>query len=312
MNFSFIDEVFDPLQKKLVKRWVLELPGAGCEWYKKTGGCTMCGFNQSTYKFTFGGHLYPHFIFMLLFYYAYSLVKKQKPEQLVIYNGGSFLSDKEIPLKTQLAILRFVKKHPTLQKIMVESRAEFATPEKLRQYHPAIFGKKLEIAFGLESANNEVRNKCLKKGLGREVFENAVKDTKSFGFQAFAYVFLKPHCLNEEEAVNDAINSIRYCFDKDIDEVSLSCAFVQKGTPLHALYQRGEFQPPTLRSIVRVIEATHLFGPVRIGSFDDEPPPLAKPSNNDDTDLLYEQAIHLYRRTHDVKVFEILMPGGID
>jgi len=312
MDFSFVDKVYDPLQKKLVKRWVLELPGAGCEWYKKTGGCTMCGFNQSTYQYTFSGHLYPHFLFMLLFYYAYLLVKKQNPEQLVIYNGGSFLSDKEIPLKTQLAILRFVKNHPTLEKIMVESRAEFATSEKLRQYHAAIFGKKLEIAFGLESADDEVRNKCLKKGLSKKQFEDAVTLTKSLGFQTFAYVFLKPHCLSENEAVKDAIASIKYCFEHGVDEISLSCAFVQKGTLLFKLYQKDEFDPPTLRSIIKVIEATHLDGPVRIGSFDDEPPPIARPSNGDDTDALYEQAIRLYRRSHDVRVFEILTPGDID
>ena len=120
MDFSSVKTIYDPLQKKSIKRWVLELPGAGCEWYKKTGGCTMCGFNQSTYKYTFGGKLYPHFLFMLLFYYAYLVIRKTKPELLVIYNSGSFLSDKEIPLKTQLAILKFVRNHSTIKKIMVE------------------------------------------------------------------------------------------------------------------------------------------------------------------------------------------------
>lgn len=312
MDFSFIDEVYDPLQKKLVTRWVLELPGAGCEWYKKTGGCTMCGFNQSTYKFTFGGHLYPNCVFTALFKYAYSLVKDKKPEVLVIYNGGSFLSDNEIPLQTQLNILHFVKEHETLQKIMVESRAEFATAEKIVQYKAAIGNKTLEIAFGLESANDEVRNLCLKKGMSKQTFEKAVMLCKANGVEVFTYVFLKAHCLNEEEAVSDAIKSIKYCFEKGVDEVSLSCAFIQPNTLLHRLWKNGEYKPPMLSSIVKVIEATHLMGPVRIGSFDDEPPPIAMPSNYNDTDSLYLQAIHLYRRTHDVRVFEILTPGGID
>ena len=312
MNFSFIDEVFDPLQKKLVKRWVLELPGAGCEWYKRTGGCTMCGFNQSTYKYTFGGHLYPHFLFMLLFYYAYSLVKKEEPEVLVIYNGGSFLSDKEIPRRTQLAILDFVRHHPTLRKIMVESRTEFATDEKLFDYKRAIGNKKLEIAFGLESANDEVRNQCLKKGLSKKEFRRAVMEAKSLGFEVFAYVYLKPHCLDEEAAVLDAIESIKFCFNAKVDEVSLSCAFVQKGTHLYQLFQEGLFKPPTLRSIIKVIKETANLGPVRIGSFDDEPPPIAKPSNMDSTDEKFLLAIDLYGRSHDVKVFEVLTPGPID
>jgi len=303
MDFSSVATIFDPLQKKQIKRWVLELPGAGCEWYKKTGGCTMCGFNQSTYKYTFGGKLYPHFIFMLLFYYAYLIIRKTKPELLVIYNGGSFLSDKEIPLKTQLAILNFVRKNPTIKKIIVESRAEFVNAAKLQLYKEAIGGKKLEIALGLESADDKIRNECLKKGMSKETFAKAVKLCHAFDFQSFAYVFLKPYCLNEKEAVEDAIKSIEYCFQTGIDEVSLSCAFVQENTALHELYQLGQFQPPTLWSIIEVIEKTAHLCPVRIGHFDDEPPPIAIPQNCPKCNEKVLTAIENYRQTHDLQVF---------
>ncbi|OGD83009.1 hypothetical protein A2165_01530 [Candidatus Curtissbacteria bacterium RBG_13_40_7] len=308
MKFSFIDTIYDPLQNRQVKRWVLELPGAGCEWYKRTGGCTMCAFNQSTQKYTFGGKLFPHFVFMLLFHYAYKLVKKNQPELLVIYNGGSFLSGKEIPLQTQLAILEFVTKHPTIKKILVESRAEFVTMEKMLQYAQAIDGKELEIALGLESMNDSVRNKCLAKGLSKETFEQAVRICHHFGFKAFAYVYLKPHCLTEEEAIQDAIETIKYCFQIGVDEVSLSCAFVQKNTLLEKLYNEGKFVPPKLWSIIEVITETAHLGPVRIGHFDDEPPPIAIPHNYRHGNIQavcpicnekVMTAIEQYRLTHD-------------
>jgi len=294
MDFSFIDKIFEPFWQKCVDRWVLELPGAGCEWFKKTGGCTMCGFNQATYKYTFGGKLYPHIVFMAIFYWAYCQILKSNPEILVIYNGGSFLNDKEIPAKTQLAILNFVRRHKTIEKIMVESRAEYVNEIKLRQYKEALGEKKLEIAIGLESADDKVRNECLKKGMSKATFEKAVKLCKIFDIQTFAYVFLKPHCLTEKEAVKDAIKSIKYCFKVGIDEVSLSCAFVQVGTLLHKLYQRGEFQPPTLWSIIEVIQKTAHLGPVRIGSFDDDPPPIAKPHNCGECDFGVLVAIEDY------------------
>jgi hypothetical protein len=243
-------------------------------------------------------------MFKWMFNYAYSLVKEQGPEQLVIYNGGSFLSDKEIPPKTQLAILDFVKNHATLQKIVVESRAEFATEQKLTAYKKAIGDKKLEIAFGLESANDTVRNHYLKKGMTKQTFENAVTLCKAEGVEVFAYVFLKAHCLTEEGAIQDAIESIEYCFEKGVDEVSLSCAFVQVGTLLHRLWQDGKYQPPLLSSIVKVIKATAEYGPVRIGSFDDEPPPIAKPSNRNGTDKWFLEAIEAYRKSHDLKSFD--------
>lgn len=315
MTFSYIQKIYDPLQKKMVLRWVLELPGAGCEWYKQTGGCTMCAFSQSTQKYTFGGKLYPHFIFMLIFYYAYWLVRKQNPELLVIYNGGSFLSDKEIPKKTQLAILRFVQNHATIQKVLVESRADLVDPDKLGQYAKAIGKKKLEIALGLESSDDQVRNLCLRKGISKQNFEQAVKLIKQYNFQSFAYVYLKPHCLSEEDAVKDAIESIKYCFANGVDEVSLSCAFVQANTMLEQLYREGKFVPPKLWSIIRVITKTALLGPVRIGHFDDEPPPIAIPSNyrhNNPKAICPScnekvmAAIKQYRLTHDCRVFNPL------
>jgi radical SAM enzyme (TIGR01210 family) len=198
-----------------------------------------------------------------------------------------------------------------LQKILVESRAEFATEQKLLAYKKAIGNKKLEIAFGLESANDEVRNHYLKKGMSRQTFESAVALCKAQGIEVFAYVFLKAHCLTEEGAIQDAIESIKYCFEKGVDEVSLSCAFIQPHTLLHKLWKEGKYQPPELSSIVKVIEATANLGPVRIGSFDDDPPPIAKPSNLDSSDEKFILAIDLYRKSHDVKVFEVLTPRPI-
>lgn len=304
MDFSFLDTIYDPLQSKPVKRWVLELPGAGCEWYKKTGGCTMCGFNQAAGKYNFGGKLHPHLVFMAIFLWAYRRVRKARPEQLVIYNGGSFLNDREIPLKTQLAILRFAQLHPTLKKIMVETRAEFITREKLYAYYEATGKKKLEIAIGLESANDAVRNGCLKKGLAKKTFETAVQLCRQFGFETLAYVFLKPDCLSETEAIADAVATIEYCAQNKVDEISLSCAFVQAGTPLCERYRAGLFTPPTLWSIIEVAEKTAGLIPVRIGSFDDTPPPLARPSNCPLCDNQVMTTIEEYRQSHDLSVFD--------
>jgi archaeosine synthase beta-subunit len=309
MNFSFIDTIYDPLKKRQVTRWVLELPGAGCEWYKQTGGCTMCAFSQSTQKYTFGGRLFPHFVFMILFYYAYWLVRKQRPELLVIYNGGSFLSDKEIPRKTQLALMRFVAKHPTINKVLVESRANLVTAEKLRLYAEALEGKKLEIALGLESSDDQIRNQCLHKGLTKEIFERAVNLCHQYKVDVFAYAYLKPHCLDEETAVTDAINTINYCFGVGVDEISLSCAFVQADTLLEKLYNEGEFVPPKLWSIIKVIQATANRGHVRIGHFNDEPPPIAIPKNCPQCNQRIMAAIEKYRQTHDVSIFDQLDCG---
>jgi radical SAM enzyme (TIGR01210 family) len=167
----------------------------------------------------------------------------------------------------------------------------------------------------LESSDDEIRNNCLRKGLSKDTFEQAVRLCHQFDFKVFAYVYLKPHCLNEEDAIKDAINTIKYCFKVGVNEVSLSCAFVQANTLLEKLYQEGEFIPPKLWSIIKVIQATAKLCPVRIGHFDDEPPPIAIPHNyrhgneqavcplcNDKV----MKAIEKYRQTHDTGVFNSL------
>jgi len=305
MKFSHVDTIFDPLQDRTVKRWILELPGAGCQWYKQTGGCTMCGFSRSTQKFTFGGRLYPHWLFMLIFHYAHWLVRKLQPEQLVIYNGGSFLCDKEIPPQTQLAIMRCARCHPTIQKVMVETRAEFVTIEKLSLYRKALGGnKQLEIAIGLESADDCIRNDCLHKGMSKKTFEKAIALCQEFNILTFAYAFLKPEGLSEAEAMKDAVATLEYCQRVGVNEASLSCAFVQEETPLHHAFLAGEFQPPMLWSVIEVIQKTAGLLPVRIGSFDDDPPPIAAPKN---CPLCHDRviaAVEQYRQTHNPRVFD--------
>jgi radical SAM enzyme (TIGR01210 family) len=306
MDIAFVDHIYDPLEKKRTKRWVQELPGAGCAHYKKTGGCTMCGFNQELDKYNFKGRLYPHWFFMLIFYFCYFLVRRQRPEALYIYNGGSFLNDQEIPRKTQLAILNFVRKHKKIHKVLLETRAEFVTEEKLTEYHEAIGDKKLEIALGLESADDKVRNQCLKKGLSKDTFERAVTLCQEYSFPAFTYVFLKPHCLDEKKAIEDAVSTIKYCFEVGVSEISLSCAFIQRDTLLEKLWRLGEYKPPTLWSIIEVVERTAEFGPVRIGMIDDTPAPLDLPKNCPLCTEAVRAAIEKYRQTNDSTIFERL------
>ena len=303
MTWSFVKNIYDPILGRNVKTWILEIPGAGCEHYKKTGGCTMCGFNQNMEKYNFGGKLLPWFFYMILFYIGYLAIWKYKPEVLVIYNGGSFLNDREIPKKTQMKILQFVRQNSLITKIMVETRANYATAEKLALYKKEIGDKILELAFGLESVDDMVRNVCLKKGLRKKDFESAVAEAKALDIKTFTYIYLKPHCFEEKEAVEDAIKSIEYCFSVGVDEVSLSCAFIQRDTLLFKLWNARKFIPPTLWSIIEVIQRTSALGPVRIGSFDDEPPPLEVPHNCQKCNDKVMSAIEFYRSSHYLLIF---------
>ena len=140
--------------------------------------------------------------------------------------------------------------------------------------------------------------------MSRQIFERAIAICKEPGVLTFAYVFLKPEGLTEEEAIEDAVATIRYCHGLGVNEVALSCAFVQEGTSLCQSYRKGNFQPPKLWSVIKVVESTGLLMSVAIGGFSDEPPPIAVPSNCPDCNQVVMAAIQTYRENHQLSAFD--------
>ncbi len=305
-GLATIDTVFSCEKNASSKRWVLALPGAGCEWYKKTGGCAMCGFNTSTYTYTFGGKLLPVFAFNTLVNLGWRAAKKHQPEILAVFNGGSFFNEKEIPSAVQQKVFKFVAGSVCIKTLFVESRCEFITKENILRAKEILGDKEFKIGIGFESHDDFVRNKIVKKGLSKDVFEKTVRMINENGARSFAYVFLKPSGLSEHQAVTETIKTVQYCFNVGVSEVNISCAFVQEHTPLHKLYLSGEFRPPWLWSIIKVLRATHHLGYVNVGGFNDEPPPIAKPVNCPKCSRLVENALQVYRERHQISALDNL------
>lgn len=283
-------------EKRPVTRWTLMLPGAGCEYWKNTsGGCTMCGFNASTTKFS-RGRLQPAAFFSALYWIAAKAVAESKPAELTVFNGGSFWNDREIPVAFQNRLMECVSQHRSLSQVMIETRCEYITEDKIETAVKMLRGKTLKIAIGLESADDHVRNNLIRKGLTKRIFEDTVRLANSAGAKIQAYVFLKPLGLNESEALIDALNTIRYALSVGVSEVEISCAFIQPGTVMAEAYRRGEFEPPRLWTILEIIrEAIANHWPVSIGGFKDHPPPIAIPANCPICSSHIYEAIERYR-----------------
>lgn len=304
-EFFKTDRVYNPFLDRVVKRLILEIPGRGCAWFKESGGCTMCGFNQKletiNKRWNFSASD------LIAFYkIAESLNRDENPELLCIFNGGSFLNEEEVPLETQLAIAKAVHSHPKLRLLFVESRPEFVTNDRISQLLNFLQQKKLEIGIGLEAVTDKVREEYIHKGFNLTDYEKAVGVVKTHGAYLFTYVFLKPFHFSEKEAIEEAVRTIEYVFEKGADEVSLSCAFVQEGTQMAAAYKKGEFRPPWLWSIIEVVYRTAHLGPVRIGSFKDNPPPIDIPHNCPKCSQKVERALQEYNLSRDISIFDQL------
>jgi len=295
--YSDLSLKYSLLNQREVVRWTLMLPGSGCEYFRTTGGCTMCGFGNSTSKYT-NGHLFWNKIFEQMYVSAEKQANLSSPKELFVYNGGSFWNDKEIPLKFQNYLCEQVANNDSIDRLFIENRCEYIQENKIEKYLKILDGKRLSIGIGLESQDDYVRNHLIKKGLSKRLFEEKVKIIKNLGAETSVYLFLKPIGLSEKEAVEEILASINYVVSLGVNEINLSCAFVQNKTKMATEFYAGNFKPPTLWSILEIIEKiTNNNWPVLIGGFTDEPVPIAIPENCPNCSPIIYKAIEQYRRT---------------
>ncbi|NQT30538.1 MAG: archaeosine biosynthesis radical SAM protein RaSEA [Candidatus Saganbacteria bacterium] len=305
-KYSYIDYLFDPLKGETICRWVLMLPGAGCSWSKeKHGGCHMCGFKHENQKYTLGFR-FPTFIFTTLFNMCLKAIKHKKPELLAIFNGGSFTNDKEIPHKTQLKICKKISQVQSVERVLIESRPEHITTEKIKLLISHLKEKQLIVGLGLECVSDEIRNKSINKGFLKKDYEKAIDILKALHVQVLTYILIKPLFLSEKEAIDHAVESAEYAFSKGSDYVVFNAAMVQKNTKMEEFYSSSKYTPPWLWSLVEIAKRTHHLGAIRIGDLSEEPTPLALPQNCDKCTPLLMERLKQFKKTHNIKVFDDL------
>lgn len=278
LRFSYTEKIFNVEKNEKLTRWTLLLPGSGCAWAKTSAGCHMCGFKVKIDQVNRGK---PASVtkLMTIFQLGKWLIRGKSPYSLSIYNGGSFLNDEEIPLEVQQRICREVERNSAVEQLIVESRPEFVTNDKIKLLTSLLKSKKLRVAIGLEAVSDYVRDVCINKGFSTKDYERAVEILKKNGAKVSTYVFLKPIYLSEQESIEEAIRTTRYAFSLGSSEIMIESAFIQPKTKMEKLYLQGRFRPPWLWSIIEVVRRTSHLGPVYIGGFEDEPPPIATPHN---------------------------------
>ena len=305
LPFYALDEIYESKLKKEVKRCVLYLPGKGCGWYKKSGGCSICGFNSELEKVNRIKKINNEDL-MMLYKIAERATFAMSPFRLTIFNGGSFLNDDEIPLEVQLDIADNFKRHFSFQVMEIESRPEYVKENKIAELVDRAKPKTVQVNIGLECVDDYIRINYINKGFLKEEYERACSVLKNNGAKVLTYVFLKPPFISEKRAIKEAINTVNYVFEQGTGEAALECAFVQKNTQLEKLYKKNEFRPPWLWSIIKVIESISGKGIVRIGDFQDVPPPLAVPYNCDRCSNEIMGLFREYKKTLNIKIFENL------
>ena len=244
------------------------LPG-GCAWAVQGPGCAFCEFQPMIDRLAGRLPIRPS-EFRALFRAGFATMRNA--DVINVFTAGSFLNPGEIPEGCQLMLARAVAEARQVSMLRVESRVQYVVPELVgplvETLGPA--DKTLDVAIGLETQDDRLRNHVLRKGMSRGGFQQAVVTLKSLGARASAYVMLMPVDMSEAAAYRECLATVRFAFASGVDEVLLQARYSQ---------QPG-VTCPKLWTIARILEETAALGPVTLGDWSTElPEPRSWPKN---------------------------------
>lgn len=287
-----VDKRFVPQLSRPGTYGFILLPG-GCYWalQKSRGGCcAFCEF-QGAVEAIAGDLPFSHEEFMALFNAGFSTM--DWVDMVNVFTGGSFLNPGEIPMETQAGVAERVAAAPEWLRILrVESRVQYIVEETVKPLIDILApaGKTLDIAIGLETQDDRLRNKVLRKGMGRTGFINAVQTAKRLGARVSTHIMLMPVAMTEGYAIQECVDSIKFAFETGVDEVLLQSRYSHDPSVVC----------PQLWSLIKVLQETASLGPVMPGRWEDElPPPIVWPKNCDTCTPDFMQLLEQWRLSLD-------------
>ena len=232
----------------------------------------------------------------------------QRVFELDVYNSGNFLNEAEIPLEAQSNIVARVRQENAVRVLLVESRPEYITAAglcRLTRSGDRSRPLALEIGIGLESSNDIIRERYLRKGMSRKAFERAVKPLGEAGADLLTYVMLKAMPMSEEDALQDVVNTAEYVHEVASSygvraRIALQPTFVVPGTRLAAEFRAGRYVPPSLGLVVEAVRRLAGSGDLLVGLWDEGLQPLAVPHAESRCRECLLRSLEEFNRTQDV------------
>jgi len=245
----------DRLKNEIGKEFTIILRSRGCSWaLSKQRGCSMCGYyldanndNVSTVQLINQ--------FDQAYHDKINEIKKDPYNYIFkIFNSGSFLDEREIPKEVREYIFKKIASIEKFKEVIIESRLEYITSERLEEIIEFFKKKYIEIAIGIETVDDYIRNNFINKGVLFDDFKHVLRRCKDYNIGVRAYLLLKPPFLNEQSAIDDCTNSIKSLVDLGVDSISINPVNVQKGTLVEYLWYQNRYRPPWFYSLFKCIK----------------------------------------------------------
>ncbi len=251
-------------------RLMLVLRTPPCEYNQ----CTMCGFDNNAGKKVK--------LWNIKRQYQNGVSEEDFSDirRIDFPTAGSFYNDRELSPESRNYLFSEVSKLP-VDSVMVETRVDYLTEEKVRESKRYLRDdQSIELAIGLESSDDDIRNKVLRKGLSKKSFERFADICKNTDSPLLAYILIKSPTLSEAEAVQDAVQTADYVYkianERGIKaRVAFKPMFIPEGTELEGQYLSGEYKLPKLWTTIETVKRTSQLASYQpdsifVGMFDED------------------------------------------
>ena len=223
--------------RTVVQSGTILLTNKECPWH-----CLMCDLWKTTLTHTVPRGAIPRQIEYALEQFG------SRPEQLKLYNGGSFFDPAAIPPADYAEIARKVS---FAQHIIVESHPRLIGKRMLR-FRDLLEGS-LEVGMGLETVHPEILPR-LNKNFTLTHFAQAAQFLRREGIGVRAFVLVKTPFVTEAEGLEWAVKSAQFAFGCGATVTALIPTRGGNGA-MERLKENGEFAPPRLTTLEKALEA---------------------------------------------------------
>jgi radical SAM enzyme (TIGR01210 family) len=176
-----------------------------------------------------------------------------QPAALKIYNASNFFEPRAVPEEDEEEILALLA---PFARVTVECHPRLVG-ERCRRFAARLAGR-LEVAMGLETVHESALAR-LNKGMTLADFDRAADLLKSAGIGLRAFVLVGPPFVPREEAVEWAVRSTLYAFERGAERVSLIPVRAGNGA-MDTLLETGEWVLPTLAQLEEALERCLALG----------------------------------------------------
>ncbi len=299
---------FDPQLRQTVNKITVVLPSYGCEYFWQRGGCQMCGFNNEIKRYDIR-EWPPRTVeiwikaILLAVGYVFNQINCSKSVVVWIFNAGSFFNEREFLPAWQKAVWRFCRDHK-VNKVVVESRPEYVLEfrENIKQAKSFLGEVNLGVNIGLESADDGIREKYIKKGFSRQQYQQAVNWLKLMGVRVGSYILAGAPYLSSQEICHSVVNSARWAWQAGSDDVHLEVYCVQSNTAWEKLYRQRKLELLSLWDIVYIVrQLENISSNWTLGGFSDWPPPIAAPTSCPKCAPFLKSALNFIRERHNLQ-----------